>query len=89
MRHEPADSTNSLINRIIRGGHSRHGARLRHAITDSQLGEVEHLMQSLHELRRNTAPSSDARSQLLKSLAGHLAALDEVQLFQEHSRHAI
>lgn len=89
MRHEPADGINALVDRIVSGGHRRHGARLRHAVANSQLSEVEHLMQSLHELRRNTTSSSDARPQLLKPLTGDLAAFDEIELFQEHGRHAV
>lgn len=68
MRHQAANSVDAFLDGIVRCGHARYGARLRHTITYRQFRQIERLVEFLHQLRGNTTASCDARAQVLEAL---------------------
>lgn len=87
--HESADGAEAFVEGVVGGGHGGDGGCLGHAVADGQFGEVESVVQFLHELVRDGASSSDARPQILEAFVGHFAACDEAQFFEEHRGHTV
>jgi len=53
MWHQPPHGVDALVHGVICRRHARHWARLRHAVADGQLGQVERLVQLAHDLGRD------------------------------------
>jgi hypothetical protein len=85
----PADGVDTLVHGVVRRGHGGHRARLRHAVADGQLGEVEGAVQLAHELGGDAGAGGDAGSEVLETGGGDGAVFQQLELGLEHGGDAV
>lgn len=85
----PADGVDTLVQGVVRRGHGGHRARLRHAVADGQLGEVEGAVQLAHELGGDAGAGGDAGSEVLEAGGGDGAVFQQLELGLEHGGDAV
>jgi len=67
VREQFPYGANTLLHRICRRRHTRHGTRFRHAITNRQTRQIQRLMKFFHEVTRDRGSSRDSGAQLVEA----------------------
>ncbi|RAL68422.1 hypothetical protein DID88_007153 [Monilinia fructigena] len=89
MRQDPPDAIEAFVHRVSRSRHAGHGTRFRHAVTDGQAGEVQLVVQLLHQGFRDRGPGRDAGAEGREAGFGDGAAGEELKLGEEHGGDAV
>ncbi len=89
MRQHPAHAVDPLFERVIRRRHRAHGTRLRHAVADRQLRQVQNFMKLPHQLGGNTRARGDAGAEMGEALVWHGAGGEELEVGEEHGWDAV